>query len=166
MVKDINAKDCTGYSDIFIMCGTNDLRCKYISHEQDIVRVVEKLKEKLIEIKQLCSGAKVFVIPVMPSRIPKMNLNITRYNQLVSEMLDLNFTDIWFQGIYSFVDNRGLLHSRLTRENDQIHLSSQGIAKLVTYMKICVFSREKYENTYTSSPKQKSKPRAGLSEPA
>ena len=96
MVKDINAKDCTGYSDIFIMCGTNDLRCKYISREQDIVRVVEKLKEKLIEIKQLCSGAKVFVIPVMPSRIPNMNLNITRYNQLVSEMLDLNFTDIWF----------------------------------------------------------------------
>ena len=166
MVKDINAKDCTGYSNIFIMCGTNNLRCKYISSEQDIVQVVEKLQEKLVEIKQLCSGAKVFVIPVMPSRIPKMNLNISMYNQFVAEMLESNFPDIWFQGIYSFVDNKGLLHYRLTRENDQIHLSSRGIAKLVTYMKICVFTREKYENTYTSSPKQKSAPRVGSPEPA
>ena len=95
-----------------------------------------------------------------------MNLNITMYNQLVAEMLELNFPDIWFQGIYSFVDNKGLIHARLTRENDQIHLSSLGIAKLVTYMKICVFTREKYERTYTSSPKQKSTPRAGSPEPA
>ena len=29
-VKDIEPKDCIGYSNIFIMSGTNDLRCGYI----------------------------------------------------------------------------------------------------------------------------------------
>ena len=78
-VKDIEAKDCVGYSNIFIMCGTNDLRCGYISDERDIHCVVETLKDKLIQVKQLCPEAKVFCIPVMPSRIPEMNQNISLY---------------------------------------------------------------------------------------
>ena len=162
-VKDIEAKACTGYSDIFIMSGTNDLRCENVSNEQDIRKTVDTLKEKLIEIKQLCPGAKLFVIPVMPSRIPKMNCNITLYNELVDEMLFLNFPDVWFQGIYSFVDSKGLLSNKLTRPNDNVHLSAKGIAKLVTYMKICVFNREKYEEH--SSPKQVSTPKVGSPEP-
>ncbi|KAL5258266.1 hypothetical protein ACHWQZ_G013043 [Mnemiopsis leidyi] len=58
-VKDIEAKDCVGYSNIFIMCGTNDLRCGYISDERDIHCVVETLKDKLIQVKQLCPEAKI-----------------------------------------------------------------------------------------------------------
>ena len=145
-VKDIDPKECIGYSNIFIMSGTNDLRCENVSCEPDIHRVVKELQEKLVEVKQLCPTAKVFVIPVMPSRIPKMNINITLYNRLVDRMLSLNFPGIWFQGIYSFVDNNGLLSSRLVRQNDKVHLGPKGIAKLMTYMKTCVFRREKQES--------------------
>ena len=156
MVKDIDPSVCTGYSNIFLMCGTNDLRCKYISNENDIHNIVCLLKEKIIEIKQLCPDAKLFVLPVMPSRIPKMNYNITTYNSLVSEMLSFDFPDVWFPGIYSFVDNRGLLLKKLVRLNDDnkyddIHLGPKGIAKLVTYIKTSIFTREKYEEHYSHS---------------
>lgn len=77
-----------------------------------------------------------------------MNTNITMYNRLVDQMLLLNFPDVWFQGIYSFLDNKGMLSLSLTRENDKIHLGPKGIARLVTYMKVCVFRREKLDGHY------------------
>ena len=164
-VNNIDPKDCVGYSNIFIMCGTNDLRCEYISTEQDIHHVVDNLKEKLIQVKQLCPRAKVFCIPVMPSRIPEMNYNISLYNGLVDEMLYVNFPDIWYEGIYDFLDNKGLLEQRLVRPNDKIHLGKRGIAKLVRYLKVCVYRREKYEKHVLGSPQQESTLQAGPSGP-
>ena len=162
-VKDIDPNECVGYSNVFIMSGTNDLRCENVTSEQHVHGVVDELKEKLIELKQLCPRAKIFVIPVMPSRIPRMNDNITLYNRLVDQMLLSNFPDIWFQGIYSFIDNKGLLSSRLVRLNDKIHLGPRGIAKLVTYMKVCVFRREKLEGY--NQLKQESTQQVGSPEP-
>ena len=164
-VKDIDPQECTGYSNIFIMCGTNDLRCEYISNEQDIHDVVETLKEKLIQVKQICPKAKVFCIPVMPSRIPEMNHFISLYNGLVDNMLYLNFPEIWYDGIYDFVDSKGLLDSRLVRPNDKIHLGKRGIAKLVRYIKVCVYKREKYDKYVLSRSQQESTPQVGQSWP-
>ena len=72
-----------------------------------------------------------------------MNKNIMLYNNLVHEMIDNCFPDIWFKGIYGFLDNNNLLSVRFTRENDMIHLGSRGLAKLVSHMKNCVFLKEK-----------------------
>ena len=165
-VKDIEPKSCVGYSNAFIMCGTNDLRCEHIKKDSDIHTIVDTLKDKLIEIKQLCPDTKLYVIPVMPSRIVKMNHNITLYNELVDRMLFENFPDVWFQGIYSFLDNQGLLSIKLTRDNDKIHLNHKGIAKLVTYMKTCVFKRERYEGSHlVTRHKQESAQKVGSLEP-
>ena len=94
-----------------------------------------------------------------------MNTNIRLYNQLVDEMLHRCFPDVWFQGIYSFVDMHGLLSSRLCRPNDKIHLGNRGIAKLVTYIKTCVFRREKVDifsnSTRVADRRQKSTPEVG-----
>lgn len=117
-VSNINAEDCIGYSNAFICCGTNDLRCENIKCEDDIRKVVCHLEQKIALIKQLCPKSKIFVSPVLPSRIPKMNRNITTYNNLVDTMLHRLFPDVWFRGIYSFLDNRGLLSSKLTRGDD------------------------------------------------
>ena len=169
-VKDIEPKDCIGYSNIFIMSGTNDLRCGYISDERDIHNIVETLKDKLIQVKQLCPQSKVFCIPVMPSRIPEMNHNISIYNGLVDDMLYNFFPDIWFEGIYSFVDRQGLLDAKLVRPNDKIHLGDKGIARLVRYIKVCVYSREKYEKYTTFHRKQDQEstptPQVGQSRPS
>ena len=95
-----------------------------------------------------------------------MNCNITKYNALVDDMLHMNFPDVRYQGIYSFLDNQGLLSSKFVRPNDTIHLGSKGIAKLVSYMKVCIFNREKYDEHYVH-PKQmqKSTQKVGSPEP-
>ena len=168
-VKDINPQDCIGYSNIFIVCGTNNLRCEYIKTESDIHHVVDELRHKISTIRQLCPSSKVFIVPVIPSRIPKMNVNIRLYNDLVEDLLDSCFPDVWFQGIYSFLDMHGQLSLRLCRSNDKIHLGAKGIAKLVTYIKISVFRREKYDifnnSTREVGRKQKSAPEVGSSGP-
>jgi hypothetical protein len=124
-VKDIDPQECIGYSNVFIVCGTNNLRCEYIKSESDIHHVVDELKRKIGSIKQLCPSTKVFIVPVMPSRIPKMNINIRIYNELVDGMLHNCFPEIWFQGLYSFLDMHGQLSSRLCRPNDKIHLNTR-----------------------------------------
>ena len=144
-IKDIEPSDCTGFANVFLMCGTNDLRCENISHVSEIKNLVDVLKEKLILVKQLCPESKVFVVPVLPSKIPQMNKNICLFNSLVDKMLYSNFPDIWFEGIYSFVDRQGMLSDKLRRPNDDIHLGPRGIAKLVTYLKICIYKREQFE---------------------
>jgi len=143
------------------MCGTNDLRCEYIKSESDIHCLVDQLKEKLYEIKQLCPKSKIFVVPVLPSRISQMNQNIECYNMLVNDMLLSRFPDIWYEGIYGFLDNQNKLSLRLTRLNDDIHLGAGGLSKLVKYIKTCVYSREKYEMYLC----QESTPTVGSVEP-
>ena len=166
-VANIDPSSCTGYANVFLMCGTNDMRCDNIKSKSDIQAVVDQLKDKLSEIKQLCPSTKLFVIPVMPSRIRQMNANIELYNELVDHMLMVNFPDIWFEGIYSFLDHQDMLSAKLTRENDKIHLNVKGISKLVTYMKSCVFNREKYEssNFMSTSIYQGSAHQVGSPEP-
>ena len=127
------------------MCGTNDMRCDNIKSESDIITVVEELRCKLAEIKQLCPDTKVFVVPVMPSRIARMNNNIEQYNELVDGMLASCFPEIWYEGIYGFLDGHNMLSTMLTRSNDKIHLGPKGVAKFVTYMKRCVYRREKHD---------------------
>ena len=164
-ISNIDPGSCVGYANVFIMCGTNNLRCEYVKQKSDVTAVVDQLKDKLIEIKQLCPKVKLFVIPVMPSRISKMNHNIGLYNELVDQMLFDNFPDVWFEGIYNFLDNKGLLSIKLTRQNDEIHLNDRGIAKLVTYMKSCVFWREKSESSDQDSFYQESTQEVGSPEP-
>ena len=85
-------------------------------------------------------------------------------------MLYNYFPDIWFEGIYSFVDRQGLLDAKLVRPNDKIHLGVKGIARLVRYIKVCVYSREKYEK-YTTFHRQQDQestptPQVGQSRPS
>ena len=141
-VDDINVNACVGYSNVFICCGTNNLRCEYIKSEVDIHRTVDMLESKLRSIKQLCPQAKIFVSPVLPSRIPSMNRHIMKFNDLVDVMLLRFFPDICFKDISSFLDNQGLLSTKLTRPGDKIHLNSRGIAKFVSHIKSCIYSKE------------------------
>lgn len=142
-VQDIVPEECVGYQNIFIHCGTNDLRCKYVTGGAYIHQVVETLKEKLLVIEQLCPMANIFVVPVLPTRIPAMNDHIQYYNVVVNRMLYQQFPKISFSSVHSFLDRQGLLDIRLTRNNDTIHLGKKGIAMYVSMMKSCVFKKLK-----------------------
>ncbi len=144
-ISQINPAECIGYSHVIIVCGTNNLRLEAISHTSQIRTLVDKLKHKLSMIKQLCPKAKITVTPVLPSRLVKMNNNITIFNDLVDNMLARFFKDIWFPSLHHFLDNESLLASNLTRNNDPIHLGDRGIAGFVSYMKHWVYQRELHD---------------------
>ena len=163
-VENINPQACAGYSNIFLMSGTNNLRTENVKSDSDINRVVDTLKNKLHDIKQLCPDANIFVIPVLPTRIARMNQHVMKYNRLVDSMLYNCFPDVWFKGIYGFLDNRNLLSVRLTREGDQIHLGPRGICKLVTLIKTCVYLRE-VMNSHSRNLTQESTTLVGPSGP-
>ena len=118
-LNQINAPDCIGYANITIMCGTNDLRTESISNPSQIYPLVQKLELKLTQIRSLCPKAKVTVLPVLPSRLPKMNNNIMHYdimhNDIVGSMLSELFDGILFPSVHQMLDKQGLLEMKLTR---------------------------------------------------
>ena len=138
-VSDINPESCVGYSNIVLVCGTNDLRVNAVRDDSDICKVVDVYRNKLLMIKKLAPASKIFVVPVLPTRNARMNRNVTRFNSLLSEMLSSCFRDVYFPGVYSFLDSKNLLSSRLTRENDDIHLGEKGIAQFVRLLKLWIF---------------------------
>ncbi|KAL5251610.1 hypothetical protein ACHWQZ_G009278 [Mnemiopsis leidyi] len=146
MIKDIDPEKCVGYQNVFLHCGTNDLRNEYVTGKDYIHKLVGTLQSKLCVIEQLCPNTNVFVVPVLPTRNHTMNENVMYFNKLVDVMLNKRFPNISFSGVYGFLDSKGLLDSRLMRSNssdDFIHLGKRGIAKYVAMMKSCVYRKVK-----------------------
>ena len=132
-----------------------------VRDDSDISKVVDVYRNKLRMIKQLAPTSKIFVVPVLPTRNARMNRNITRFNCLLSEMLSTCFRDIYFPGVYSFLDSKNLLSNRLTRENDDIHLGEKGIAQFVRLLKLWIFecdARERRLGRNSSRAPQKADP--------
>ena len=139
---------CIGYSNVVIVCGTNDLRVDNLRGENEIHQLVDILNLKIQQIRKLCPSTKIFVAAVLPSRLPQMNKNIMTFNRLVGEMLSANFNQsVWHLGVGHFLDSRGLLATNLTRVGDDIHLGVYGIAKFVRCVKHWVYVRERQERT-------------------
>ena len=165
-VSQINASDCVGFANVTIVCGTNDLRTETISHPSQITHVVQKLELKLAQIKRLCPKAKITVMPVLPSRLPKMNNNIMQYNNIVGSMLNRLFKDVSFPSVHHMLDNHGLLAMNLTRGGDAIHLGTRGVAKFVSLIKCSVYESEiKEKRMRGNERKQHSAVSSGSPEP-
>ena len=145
-VHNIKPEDCIGYANIILASGTNDLRVEQIQHPSQIHQLADTLLHKLFQIRKLCPKAKITVMPVLPSKIPKMNRNIMQYNRLIEPMLARHFRDaIWYPNVLAFLDKKNLLSEDLTRNGDPIHLGDKGMAKYVRCVKFWVFEREKHE---------------------
>ena len=140
-INQIDPKDCIGYTNIAIVCGTNNLRTDNIVHPSEVRNLVDKLADKLNKIKKLCPKSHIVVMPVLPSRLPKMNKNIVMFNSLVADMLETCYSDISHPGLYHMLDANHLLADNLTRNNDAIHLNGRGIACLVSMLKQSVYGR-------------------------
>ena len=157
-MKDINPAVCVGYANILLASGTNDLRTEYINNKSQIHQVVDCLRHKVTQIKQLCPTSKITVMPVLPTRLPEMNRNISLYNYTVDVMLHECFPEVWFPSVHNFLDETSLLSVGLTRANDSIHLGNRGIAKFVSTMKQCVYKRECESRVKSSNRNQRPAP--------
>ncbi len=141
-VDQIDPVACIGFAHIVLACGTNNMRIENPSSRCPTPQIVETLMHKIAQIKKLCPNCTITVMPVLPSRLPKMNANIVRYNELVDRMLSRSFPDIGFPSMQDFLDSKNLLSTKYSRDNNPIHLSERGIAKFVSVMKYRVYERE------------------------
>ena len=158
-IKDVNPTMCVAYSNIVLMVGTNDLRPEYRPNVTELARVYT---QKISDIVSLNPRARVLVMPVLPTRDAEMNTLVMAFNRLVFR---------WFSSfkerhpylnmpcVESFLDNRGLLSSSLTRNaSDLIHLGDKGIAKLVRLVKdelyTLIVKQRKVSKTARPGPKK------------
>ena len=164
-VGDIKPESCIGYSNVVLVCGTNDLRVGYVRDESDIGNIVDLYRTKLNRIRQLAPKCKVFVVPVLPSRNHEMNRNITTFNSMLGDMLSHCFSNVHYPGVYSFLDQKGLLSARLARDNDDIHLGAKGIAQFVRLMKLWIFECEARERRLSRNSSRVPHQRVGQAGP-
>jgi hypothetical protein len=164
-IDNINPNSCIGYSNLVLVCGTNDLRDGYIKSDNDITNLVETYRNKLATIKQIAPATKVFVVPVLPTRNVNMNRNIVKFNACLDEMLHHCFSETWFPGVHGYLDNKMLLSTKFTREGDAIHLGVKGIAQFVRNMKMWIFQREVRERILTKNSRQAPGHKGGSPEP-
>lgn len=146
-IHQIDPRDCVGYSNIVISCGTNNLRPSEITGQRNtyIKNLVDVLQSKIENINVL-TPTKIFIMPVPPSRDQMMNKNIIAFNNLLFESEFITRYNIWMPGMYSFLDRSGMLNSNLTRGGDQIHFGDKGICMFVRLIKDTVYQRERAES--------------------
>lgn len=158
-IHQINPADCVEHANVVLVCGTNDLRPDEIrlgegeTIDTHIFNLFGVLKSKVEQIS-LLSKSKVFVMPVLPTRDPIMNQNIQKFNRLVYTTFLRSSLNISTPGVYSFLDRRGLLDSKLTRDGDSIHLGNVGLCRFVRLIKDCIYRRERMENESLGSKQQ------------
>ena len=145
-INQIIPSDCIGYANIIIVCGTNNLREEYINRRSDVDGVFCQLRYKVEQIKRLCNNSNIIIMPVLPTRLPKMNNDIIYYNSLLSNMVEQSRGLLCMPGLYQFLDNNGLLKASLTRDA-AIHLNEKGLAVFVRCMKEWVFWIESEKST-------------------
>ena len=125
-----------------LVCGTNDLRPQYNPNIPDLVNL---LTSRVSEICTLNPKAKVFVMPVLPTRNIEMNRNIMPFNIGVLRWIRSSRFNITMPDVSSFLDNSGLLASSFTRNGDSIHLGKRGISKFVSIIKLEIFRKFSFE---------------------
>ena len=140
-IKDINPADSVGYTNVVLLCGTNNLRVGEVPKENSqeyIDGLVSTLKHKCEQIK-LISNANIIIMPVLPTRDAIMNQYICYFNAQVYESEFRQNSHITMPPMYSFLDSSNKLSVDLSRDGDSIHLGSRGICKLVSVIKEAIF---------------------------
>ena len=165
-IANIDPAKCTEYANVIVVCGTNDLRPAEVQGNPSVYikNLVCCLEGKLEQIR-LLSNAKIFFMPVLPTRDARMNKLITEFNQCVIESKFMHRLNIWMPPVYSLLDQRHLLDNKLTRDGDSIHLGNFGITKFVRLIKEAVYHRERAELNSVNQQRYPETPSTGLHRP-
>ena len=131
-IGNIDPGECVEYRNVVLVCGTNDLRPE---NSPNIPKLVDLMISKASHICTLNPKASVFLMPVLPTRNLNMNRNIMTFNRAIFHWVEQKQYSITMPNVSSFLDNRSLLASPLTRGGDSIHLGTRGLCKFVTLIK-------------------------------
>ena len=140
MVEDINPYDCVAYSNVIFVVGTNNLRSKYISNRDDVLK---SFHEKISIIQKIRKDIKIIIMPVLPTRLADMNRHIVCYNRMLFEQYVTSCPsfNIRLPALYEFLDKERLLRRDCARDGDYIHLNALGLSRLARVIKDAIFNK-------------------------
>ena len=134
-IADINPLDCTGYSNVILHTGLNDLK----PYRANIPALAEELINKVEIIRTICPKARVTVNPILPTMLHSLNAKAMEFNAILANYIDsfpannklkqLNCRD--------FLDESSNLMKedlRRYRRRDDFHIGSNGyflLSKLI-----------------------------------
>lgn len=138
-VNAIDPLKCSSYRNVVFMVGTNDLKNR-ISDEQ-IRSVYKEYKTKISLVRKYNSKCRILVCPVLPTKSHEINRRINIFNQLImSDLTQCDLRVIPVLGMIEFLDKRtNLLSSKLSLDNDTLHLNGRGVGLLVGLIKEAIF---------------------------
>ncbi len=153
-IEDINPPDCSSYSNVVLMVGTNNLKGRAL--ERDVVQdLVKVYRDKIQEIRVFNKQCKIFIVPVIPSCTDTTNKNIGYFNDLVVNGLVQHFRKLFIVwGTSQFADiNSGRLSPRFRKSSDQsgLHLNEVGTGCLVRIIKNSIFQSRRIGSRVHSS---------------
>ena len=147
VLDDIDPTVACAYQNVVVMCGINDVKKPEVDSE-GVKSAYIKLKTRIHQIRDLNKGSNIFVCPLLPTKLAGVNRKAMVFNKLiVTDLLSSGLGVTLVRGFDDFLDNSGLLDSRLSkqldrhRQPDKLHLNWRGAAMLAGMIKSSVFLR-------------------------
>ena len=134
----------SSYSNIVLMCGTNDIRHNSVNSPEQIHSIFREFKSKVEQIQRVNKRASVFVCPILPTKLYGVNRKASLFNSLISnDLLHCNYGVTAIPDFDGFMDETGFLSEELSRSGDTLHLNYVGVRKLAKLIKDCIFCTKK-----------------------
>ena len=161
-IDQISPEECSGYKNIFVHCGVNDIR-----NGGNPEACANRLISKLERICMLCPSARINVSPILPTRLQHLNQNALLFNKTLFNYINTCNPKIGSLDFSGFLDDdMSLLDKRFCRyqkQGDPIHLGSTGIFTLASIIRAKVNSPvdgrkyrdvvvQKYETNQRANP--------------
>ena len=83
-IADINPLDCTGYSNIVLHTGLNDLK----PYKVNVPALADELINKIELIRSICPKARVTVDPILPTMLHSINTKAMEFNAILANYID------------------------------------------------------------------------------
>lgn len=153
-IEDLNPQRYQSYSNVVLMVGTNNLKVNEVSSHQDILNLYKLYKAKILEIQRLNNRCKIFVCPVLPSKLPHLNRKIRIFNSfLFGDLIQSTFGVTVVDGFEEFLasTNSWTLKENLSNPGDALHLNGYGLRVLVKLIKTSMFLGKQNRGRVNSS---------------
>ena len=147
-IEDINPFHCASYSNVVIMVGTNNLKLGDVKYGYHIRDLYKQYKHKIQLISQVNKRCKIFVCPVLPSKLISLNKKCIYFNQFLSnDLVQSNSRVTKVEGFGQFYDRETeklVWNLSNPDPNDTLHINAKsGIRLLVKLIKQSIFSRKR-----------------------
>ena len=127
VIENIDPVICASYHNVVLSLGVNNIRHPNVKDYSDIKQTYSQFKSKVSSIQKLNPGARIFVVPVLPTGSEILNVKVVDCNRLMMRDLPQAFYSVSIvQGVSRFLDNnRNILKRSLFRKRgDILHINT------------------------------------------